>query len=79
MVTLVGQGLTLGPLINRLGIQDDGNDEREEIAARTRLAEAALERLEELRGEDWVRDDTVERVQRHVHLPPAALLGSAGR
>ena len=63
MVTLVGQGLTLGPLINRLGIQDDGNDEREEVAARTRLAEAALQRLEEVSGEDWVREDTVERVQ----------------
>ena len=63
VVTLVGQGLTLGPLINRLGIDDDGTDEREEMAARTRLAEAALQRLEEVSGEDWVREDTVERVQ----------------
>jgi monovalent cation/hydrogen antiporter len=63
LVTLVGQGLTLGPLINRLGICDDGEDAREEVAARTRLAEAALARLEEVSGDDWVRDDTVERVR----------------
>ena len=63
LATLVGQGLTLGPLINRLGVQDDGEDEREETTARLRLAEAALARLDEMAQEDWVRDDTVERVQ----------------
>jgi monovalent cation/hydrogen antiporter len=62
LVTLVGQGLTLGPLIKRLGIGDDGTEEREEVAARVRLAEAALARVEELRGEDWARDDTLDRV-----------------
>ena len=31
--------------------------------ARLRLAEAALERLEEVAGEDWARDDTIERVR----------------
>jgi monovalent cation/hydrogen antiporter len=63
LVTLVGQGLTLGPLINRLGVADDGSEEREELAARIRLAEAALARLDEVAGEDWVRDDTVDRVR----------------
>jgi CPA1 family monovalent cation:H+ antiporter len=63
MVTLVGQGLTLGPLINRLGICDDGEEEREEVLARLRLAEAALTRLEDVAGEDWIRDDTIERVR----------------
>jgi Na+/H+ antiporter len=63
LVTLVGQGLTLGPLINGLGLCDDGTEEREEVAARIRLAEAALERIEELTGQDWVRDDTLERVR----------------
>jgi len=62
LVTLVGQGLTLGPLIERLGITDDGSEEREEVAARIRLAEAALARVEELREEDWARDDTLDRV-----------------
>jgi monovalent cation/hydrogen antiporter len=63
LVTLVGQGLTLGPLIKRLGVVDDGEEEREEIAARVRVAEAALARLEELEGEDWVRDETLGRVR----------------
>ena len=63
LVTLVGQGLTLGPLINRLGVVDDGEEEREEIAARIRLAQAALARLEELEGADWVRDETLGRVR----------------
>jgi CPA1 family monovalent cation:H+ antiporter len=63
LVTLVGQGLTLGPLINRLGICDDGEEEREEVLARLRLAEAALSRLEDVAGEDWIRDDTIERVR----------------
>jgi monovalent cation/hydrogen antiporter len=63
LVTLVGQGLTLGPLINRLRVGDDGTEEREEVAARIRVAEAALTRAEELSGEDWTRDDTLERVR----------------
>ncbi len=63
LVTLVGQGLTLGPLIDRLGIDDDGADEREENVARLRLAEAAIVRLDEVSMETWARDDTVERVR----------------
>ncbi len=61
--TLVGQGLTLGPLIRWLGVEDDDSEEREEVAARTRLAEAAIARVEELTGADWVREDTLERVR----------------
>jgi Na+/H+ antiporter len=63
LVTLVGQGLTLGPLIERLGIRDDGVDEREEVAARIRLAEAALDRIDELGEEDWTLADTLDRVR----------------
>ena len=61
--TLVGQGLTLGPLIRWLGVEDDETEEREEVAARVRLAEAAIARVEELSGADWVRDDTLDRVR----------------
>jgi monovalent cation/hydrogen antiporter len=62
-VTIVGQGLTLGPLIRRLGIQDNGAEEREEVAARVRIAEAAIVRVDELAGEEWVREETAERVR----------------
>jgi Na+/H+ antiporter len=63
LVTLVGQGLTLGPLIRRLRVEDDGSEEREEVLARVRLAEAAIARIEELTDEDWTRPDTLERVR----------------
>ncbi len=63
LVTLVGHGLTLPLLIQALRIPDDGGAEREDAKARIRAAEAALERLEELAGEDWVRDDTLERMR----------------
>lgn len=62
-MTLLVQGLSLPWLIETLGIDgiDDGT-EREENIARKRAAKAALDRLEELSTEDWVRDDTAERV-----------------
>src|SRR5213076_71468 len=50
-------------LIRVLRIEDDGQAEREDAKARVRAAEAALERLEELAGEDWVLDDTAERMR----------------
>jgi Na+/H+ antiporter len=62
-VTLVGQGLTLGPLIRRLGVEDDGTEGAEEVRARIRIAEAAIERLDEIAGDGWAREDTLERVR----------------
>jgi monovalent cation/hydrogen antiporter len=63
LVTLVGQGLTLPLLIRVLRLEDDGVEDHEDAKARIRAAEAALARLEELESEDWVREDTVERVR----------------
>ena len=63
LVTLVGQGLTLPLVIRILGMEDDGLDERQDAKARIHGAEAALARLEELIAEDWVREDTAERVR----------------
>jgi monovalent cation/hydrogen antiporter len=63
-VTLVGQGLTLPMLIRMLHVpDDDGAADREDAKARIKAAEAALARLEELVGEDWVREDTAERIR----------------
>ena len=63
LATLVGQGLTLPYVIRVLGLEDDGIDDREDAKARIHVAEAALARLEELVNEDWVRDDTAERMR----------------
>jgi Na+/H+ antiporter len=63
LATLVGQGLTFPSVIRVLGLEDDGIDDREDAKARIHGAEAALARLEELVTEDWVRDDTAERVR----------------
>jgi monovalent cation/hydrogen antiporter len=63
LFTLVGQGITLPALIRALGIEDDGADAREEAKARKRAAMAALARLEELEGEEWVMSDTAGRMR----------------
>jgi CPA1 family monovalent cation:H+ antiporter len=64
LFTVVVQGLTLPALIRRLGVVDDGSEEeREEHAARIAAAEAALAALDELDGEDWIREDSVERMR----------------
>lgn len=62
LVTLVLQGLSLGPLVRRLGIPDDLTLEREEIHARNHAARAALERLE-----------GIKRKAGRLHEPVAAL------
>ena len=61
--TLVLQGLTLPLLIKWLGVEDDGEDEREELLGRRAAATAALERLDELGQAEWTRDDTTERMR----------------
>jgi Na+/H+ antiporter len=60
--TLVVQGLTLPTLIRRLNFEQDDTEEREEVRARLAATHAALDRLDELAGADWTRDDTVERL-----------------
>jgi Na+/H+ antiporter len=64
LVTVVGQGLTLPLVIRRLGLVEDGADEEsEELKARLVIAKAALDRVDELEGEEWTRDGTIERVR----------------
>jgi CPA1 family monovalent cation:H+ antiporter len=64
-VTLVLQGLTLPWVIRTLGVHDDGAEEqREELRARIASATAAIEEIDRLEGEEWTRDDTIERMRR---------------
>jgi Na+/H+ antiporter len=61
--TLVVQGLSLPFLIRALRIEGDHLDEKEDAKARVKAADAAVARLEELLSEDWVREDTAERLR----------------
>jgi monovalent cation/hydrogen antiporter len=63
LATLVFQGLSLPLLIRAVRLPEDDQEEREEIVARLAAAEAAVARLDELAGEDWVHDDTAERMR----------------
>jgi len=63
LATLVVQGLSLPAVIRALGLEDDRIGEKEETHGRIQVAEAAIERLDELVDEDWVREDTVERIR----------------
>jgi len=79
-VTLVLQGLTLPPLIRWLGVIDDGTQEsHEELKARLVATKAALTRIEELKAEDWTRDDTLERMQAQYEYRKRRLAARAGR
>jgi monovalent cation/hydrogen antiporter len=77
--TLVVQGLTLPALIRRLRVQGDGAEEREELRGRLAAAQAALDRLDELAGEDWTRDDTVERLHGLYEFRRRRLKARAGK
>src|SRR5436190_289844 len=61
--TLVVQGLSLPAVIRAVGLTRDGSEENEEIRARLIAAKAALDQLDLLEGEEWTRDETVERMR----------------
>jgi CPA1 family monovalent cation:H+ antiporter len=63
LATLVLQGLSLPWLIRRLELHRDDGEAQEELRGRLHATQAALARLEELAGEEWTRDDTVERMR----------------
>jgi NhaP-type Na+/H+ or K+/H+ antiporter len=78
--TLVLQGLTLPVLIRVLGVRDDGvQEEREELKARLVATQAALTRIEELAGEEWTRDDTIERMRGAYEYRRRRLKARAGK
>jgi CPA1 family monovalent cation:H+ antiporter len=78
LATLVLQGLTLPSLIRRLRVTADGAEEQEELRARMAATKAALERLDELAGEDWTRDDTVARLHALFEFRRRRLKARAG-
>jgi Na+/H+ antiporter len=63
LVTLVLQGLSLPLVIRALGLEEDERTAKEEAKARKYAAHAAIARLEKLVDEDWVNEDTAERLR----------------
>jgi monovalent cation/hydrogen antiporter len=61
--TLALQGLSLPLVVRGLGLEEDPLPRKEEAKARIYAADAALARLEELVDEDWVLEDTAERLR----------------
>jgi CPA1 family monovalent cation:H+ antiporter len=62
-VTLVGQGLTLGPLMRRLGIERERDWSPDEAIARLEAAQAALDRLDELEREGRIGEERLRRMR----------------
>jgi CPA1 family monovalent cation:H+ antiporter len=65
LITVVGQGLTLGRLIEVAGVYDDDETVFEQEArARIAASRAAIARIEELEAEEWVREASADRMRR---------------
>jgi NhaP-type Na+/H+ or K+/H+ antiporter len=68
VLTLVIPGLTLAPLLRRLGLSETAEDRRRDAEARLRITQAALERLEELDAPEHIvqrlRDRYGSRIER---------------
>lgn len=80
LVTVVGEGLTLPWLIRRLGLMEDGSEEAgEELKARLVIARAALDRVEELEGEEWTQDGTIDRVRQLYRYRQRRFKARAGK
>ena len=87
LVTLVGQGLMLPAVIRVLGLANAGErelhaDRTEELLARRRAIEAALECLDRLAAERGLPDDLVQRLrtthqERLSHFEQRARTGEA--
>lgn len=76
LVTLVIQGMTLGPLLRYLGLRDDGSVERELNIARVETARAALNALEKQEPEgaaELLRREYQARIHPEQTHEPASL------
>jgi Na+/H+ antiporter len=81
LVTLVGQGLTLGPLIERLGVTETSRSNRREASVRIRALEAGMARLreEEERRKTPLEREIADRVLEEYQHRIEVLRGKAER
>lgn len=76
LATLVFQGLSLPPLIRRLGLEEDRRFEREERLAREYAATAALGRLDAAMREGWAQAAHIEQLRAEYGRQLEQLAGS---
>ena len=63
VITLVVQGLSLAPLIRRLKFPGDHSERDEEMHARRETIRHALEKIDDLSDEPWVRAEDAEHLR----------------
>src|SRR6266700_3224680 len=78
VVTLLGQGFTLAPLLRWLGVRETGEEERrEETAARLRASKVALARRDELATVEWMHPETLAHTRDRYRHRARRLHGQA--
>ena len=77
--TLVVQGLSLPAVIRRLEVSDIGGDADEEVRARLVATKAAIEQIDALAGEEWTRDETIERMRAFYEYRKRRFAARAGK
>ncbi len=77
--TLVFQGLTFPILIRVLGVEEDDEPAREELVARKAATRAALDRIDELREEEWTREDSADRLRAMYEFRQRRVAQRAGK
>jgi len=63
-MTLVVQGFSLAPLVRHLGIENDGEQAKEERLVRVAMANAALDRLREIARAEKLPKNVVDKMRR---------------
>jgi NhaP-type Na+/H+ or K+/H+ antiporter len=77
--TLVVQGLSLPALIRLLDVSEGGAEADEETRARLVATKAAIAQIDALAGEEWTRDDSVERMRAIYEYRKRRLAARAGK
>lgn len=79
-ITLVGQGLTLNPLLRALRVEEESNEAQHEIEIRTRALEAGLARIDELQAHPSDQHEAEDLAQlRHEYETRIAHLRAGGK
>ncbi len=68
VATLIGQGLTLAPLLRALGLAQTEQHQRAEASARAKVTEAGLARLDEMAEDGRVDEDTANVYRQLLEL-----------